>query len=97
MASKGRLMREICFGSKMAGEESAGGHELFKDNHTGTTYHISREKNQVLLAVPLLASSLKKNQNEFKKKTCFILNRRNRVVQFSLAITSTWKVQNKVM
>ena len=57
-------MREICFGSKMAGEESAGGHELFKDNHTGTTYHISREKNQVLLAVPLLASSLKKNQNE---------------------------------
>ena len=68
MASKGRLMREICFGSKMVGEESAGGHELFKDNHTGTTYHISREKNQVLLAVPLLASSLKKNQNELKKK-----------------------------
>ena len=54
MASKGRLMREICFGSKMAGEESAGGHELFKDNHTGTTYHVSREKNQVLIAVPWL-------------------------------------------
>lgn len=52
MASKGRLMREICFGSKMAGEESAG--ELFKDNHTGTTYHVSREKNQFLLAVPCL-------------------------------------------
>ena len=71
MASKGRLMREICFGSKMAGEESAGGHELFKDNHTGTTYHISREKNQVLLAVPLLASSLKKKPKWVKKKNMF--------------------------
>ena len=54
MAFIGRLMREICFGSKMAGEESAGGHELFKDNHTGTTYHVSQEKKQVLLAVPWL-------------------------------------------
>ena len=66
MASKGRLMREICFGSKMAGEESAEGHELFKDNHTGTTYHVSREKKPSFVSSSL-ASSLKINQNELKK------------------------------
>ena len=65
-------MREICFGSKMAGEESAEGHELFKDNHTGTTYHVSREK-KPSFGSSSLASSLKINQNEFKKKHVLFL------------------------